>query len=694
TEQRRAEERIAELFDLNQRIISAAPLGVGVYKASGQCILANLALARIAGATLDQLQRQNFLAVESWQRSGMKDAALRVLDTGVAEEMEVHTISSFGHEVWLSCRFVRFTSNGNFHLLLLAEDISEARRAEADLRLAASVYTNTIEGIVVTDHTGVIISVNPAFSEITGYTADEAIGKTPRILKSDHHDEAFYSAMWKTLMETGCWQGELWNRRKSGEAFLERQNITAIKDDKGQPVRYVAVFNDVTELRQKDEHIKHQAYHDALTGLPNRLLLQDRLDHALDVARRDRSHLAVLFLDLDRFKTINDSLGHDVGDLLLQAVAERLKACVRRSDTLARLGGDEFMLVLADFASTAEVAHLAEKVIRELVAPLTLEGHELHVTTSVGIALFPEDGLDAKELMKNADTAMYQAKAAGRNAFRFFDASMNSRALDRLDLEASLRRAIERNEFKLYFQPKVLLESGKLVGAEALIRWESPERGMVSPADFIPLAEETGLIVPIGEWVMNEACRLAAAWRRDGLLSGHIAVNLSARQFQDLHLMERIDGILATTGADPGQIEIELTESIVMSNPAEAIEILNDFREKGFSVAVDDFGTGYSSLSYLKRLPITALKIDRSFVKDLPGDADDAAIARTILDLARSLGLKTVAEGIETEEQANYLREQGCLLAQGYLFGRPMPEDQFEAWLYRSSLKRPVEVVD
>jgi diguanylate cyclase (GGDEF)-like protein/PAS domain S-box-containing protein len=681
SESYRTEQRLAELSELNQRIVSASPLGISVYRADGQCVLANLALARISGATVDQLQRQNFNEVPSWKRSGMYDAARRVLESGIPEEIEAHTISSFGIEFWMSCRFVRFTSGGHFHVLLLAEDISEKRRNEAELRLAASVYTNTVEGIVVTDKEGVILSVNPAFTDITGYTAEEAVGQTPRILKSDHHDDAFYATMWQTLKEKGTWQGELWNRRKNGEAFLEWQSITAISDPDGSPMRYVAVFNDVTELRKKDDRIKHQAYHDALTGLPNRQLLQDRLDHAIDVASRERRHMALLFLDLDRFKMINDSLGHDVGDLLLQAVAERLRKVIRRSDTLARLGGDEFVLVLADFASTTEVAHVAEKVIHELVQPLSLAGHQVHVTTSVGIALFPDDGTDAKSLMKNADTAMYQAKASGRNAFRFFDASMNSRALDRLDLEASLRRAIERLEFELYFQPKIQLQTGRQAGAEALIRWRHPDKGLVPPSDFIPLAEETGLIVPIGEWAFREACRLAALWIRKGLLHGRMAVNMSARQLQHLGLMNSIEAALTSTKATPSMIEIELTESVVMGNPGEAIAILSELKELGFSVAVDDFGTGYSSLSYLKRLPISCLKIDRSFVKDLPDDQDDSAIARAILDLARSLGLHTVAEGVETVPQAEYLNALGCPVAQGYLYGKPMPAEEFEAWL-------------
>ncbi|MDK9719904.1 MAG: EAL domain-containing protein [Rhodospirillales bacterium] len=677
----RTEQRLAELLELNQRIISAAPVGVGVYRADGQCVLVNLALAKMVGGTIEKLQAINFMRLDSWQRSGMREAALRVLENGVAEEIEAHTVSSFGREFWHLCRFVRFTSGGAFHFLMLAEDIGEKRKAEAELRLAASVYTNTVEGIVVTDADGIILSVNPAFTDITGYTAEEAVGETPRILKSDHHDNAFYAEMWSELKRCGKWQGELWNRRKNGEAFLEWQSITAIQDSEGKPLRYVAVFNDVTELRKKDERIKHQAYHDALTGLPNRLLLQDRLDHAIDLAKRDRSHLGLMFLDLDRFKTINDSLGHDVGDQLLQAVAERLRGCVRKSDTLARLGGDEFVLVLPDTTGTSEVAHVAEKIIRELVVPLQLSGHEVHVTTSLGIALFPDDGLDAKTLMKNADMAMYQAKEAGRNAFRFFDASMNSRALERLDLEASLRRAVERLEFELYYQPKVLLATGESIGAEALIRWRHPVKGLVPPGDFIPLAEETGLIVPIGEWAFKEACRMATLWKQNGLLKGSIAVNLSARQLQHLNLMEAIEKALKTANGVPSSIEIELTESVVMSHPVEAIAILSELRGKGFSIAVDDFGTGYSSLSYLKRLPISALKIDRSFVMDLPGDPEDSAIARTIIDLARSLEMETVAEGIETAEQAEYLRNLGCLKAQGFYFAKPMPASEFEAWL-------------
>ncbi len=560
-------------------------------------------------------------------------------------------------------------------------DITARKADETALQLAASVYRNTIEGIVITDSQGVIISVNPAFSEITGYRAEEAIGNTPRLLKSDRHDDAFYRHLWQTLLQTGQWQGEIWNRRKSGEVYLQHQTITRIPGLNGATAQFVAIFNDITELRRKDERIQHLAFHDALTGLPNRLLLADRLEHGIAVAERDGQRLAVLFLDLDHFKVVNDTLGHDRGDDLLQVVANRLHTAIRGTDTLSRLGGDEFVVVLTDPENEAEVAEVTERLIQAIDRPIELGGVMVHVSVSIGIALFPDDGMTVVSLMKNADAAMYAAKAAGKNTFRFFNAAMTRRAEERLQIESDLRQAIEKGQLELFFQPKICLASHLACGAEALVRWRHPERGLISPADFIPLAEDTGLIIPLGEWVLEEACRTLGQLGRHGIAPLKMAVNVSAAQFHEGGLEEMIRAAIERHGLEPGNIEIELTESMVMSDPDRAIRVLGKLRSTGFTVAIDDFGTGYSSLAYLKRLPIDTLKIDRTFVLDADADEEDAEICRTIIGLGNSLHLNIVAEGVETARQAECLAEWGCLMAQGYFFARPMPAGEFEAWL-------------
>jgi len=560
-------------------------------------------------------------------------------------------------------------------------DITIRRDAEVQSRLAASVYRNTAEAIVITDTDAEIVSVNPAFTAITGYTPEEALGQTPRILKSDHNSAEFYSALWQTLLSQGQWQGELWNRRKDGEAFLAWQTITAVRDDAGNLTQFVSVFSDITELHVKDQHIRHQAFHDALTGLPNRLLLQDRLEHAIEVARRENSHLAVMFIDLDRFKIVNDSLGHDAGDQLLVTVTARLKEGMRRSDTIARLGGDEFVVILTDFASSAEVAEVAEKIVAQMSDPTTLKGHEVHVGASIGIALYPEDGDDVTTLMKGADTAMYRAKNGGRNTFRFFGAKVDGETVERLKLEADLRHAIENHEFELFYQPKVSLDGGAVAGAEALIRWNSPERGLVAPNHFIPLAEETGLIIAIGNWVMGEACRQLADWRDRGLPQIRVAVNVSARQFMDEHFGDRVGKLLERYQLDPACLEVELTESTVMADPEKAVRQLQRLREIGVAVSVDDFGTGYSSLSYLKKLPLNTIKIDRSFVRHLDVESDNAAIVRAILGLGEALGMTAIAEGVETEGEERHLQEAGCEVAQGFKYSKPIPASEFVEWL-------------
>jgi diguanylate cyclase (GGDEF)-like protein/PAS domain S-box-containing protein len=666
---RASEERLRAMFDLS-------PLGMVRCTLDGRFIEANRAFLAIVGYDLDTLLTRTYhdLTPEAYRQTD----AERIQQTGPDEKEYVR---ADGRLVPVRISALTIPGNdGEPFLWAIVEDISESRRAEAETLLAASVFHNTAEAIVITDTEARIISVNPAFTEITGYSPEEAIGQQPRLLKSDHHEAAFYQLMWHELTDRGQWKGRIWNRRKDGEAFLAWQTITAVRDERGTVVRYVSVFNDMTEVHRKDEHIRHQAYHDALTGLPNRLLLQDRLGHAVEIARRESERLAVMFIDLDRFKLVNDSLGHDVGDLLLIEVTNRLLGALRRSDTIARLGGDEFVVVVSAFDGVGEVAEVAEKIIASVVEPMEIKGHEVHVGASIGIALFPEDGDDHTTLMKGADTAMYRAKAAGRNTFRFYDPGMDGAAVERLNLEAALRHAIEDGEFRLYYQPKIALASGRLAGAEALIRWISPERGVVGPDVFIPVAEDTGLIVRIGDWVLSEACRQMAEWRRRGR-EVKVAVNVSARQFLDPLFADKVAAHLAQAGLEPSMLEIELTESTVMADPERAVTQLTQLRAVGVAVSVDDFGTGYSSLAYLKRLPLDTIKIDRSFVHQVDQDDENAAIVRAILGLGDALGMATIAEGVETAGEESHLQTSGCISAQGYRFAKPLPADEFEAWM-------------
>ena len=563
-------------------------------------------------------------------------------------------------------------------------DITERKRLVTESRLAAAVFSSTHEGIVVTDRDAAIIMVNPAFSAITGYESEDVAGRHIRILQSGQHGRDFYQAMWRSIREAGCWQGEIWNRRKSGEVYPQWLTISAVRDEKGAVTNYAGVFNDISKAKQSETHLEFLAHHDALTGLPNRLLLRLRIEHAIKRAKRKASSGAVLFIDLDRFKTVNDSLGHPAGDKLLILVAERLQACMRASDTLAREGGDEFIACIEDVQNAREVEEFSRRLIDQMAQPFALPGaHEVFVGLSIGACLFPQDGGSADELVQHADSALYRAKKSGGGSFQLYSSVLTRAANERLQLESGLRRGLERGEFVLQYQPLVSLRDQRIMGVEALVRWRSPG-GLIQPMKFIPLAEETGLIVPLGAWVLREACGRLKAWRDAGRDIDMIAVNLSARQFDRADLCEHVSAILAETGLPAGRLELEITESALMQHGAGAEEKLHVLKALGVRLAIDDFGTGHSSLAYLKRFPIDKLKIDRSFIAEIPGDSIGMEITATVIRLAHSLKVKALAEGVETQAQADFLALCGCDVAQGYLFDRPLWEEELIARLEES----------
>lgn len=563
----------------------------------------------------------------------------------------------------------------------MKEKLNSSKHLKEQVRMASMIFENTIEGIVLTDLNGNIQWVNPAFTQITGYSAEEAIGKNPRILRSKRHDNDFYKNMWETIRTKGQWKGEIWNRRKNGEIYPEWLTIQAIKDEYGQNVQYVSIFNDITEQFQQEERIKYQTYHDALTELPNRALLKDRLSMALIHANKNGKMTAVMVLDLDRFKRINDTLGHPTGDILLQQAAKRLKACIGEGDTVSRLGGDEFAILLEDIQGAEKVLNNAQNILYTLEKPFRIMEHDLHISTSIGISIYPIDGEDIDTLLKNADTAMYQAKQEGRNRYRLYAPMMNDKALQRLAMENELRKALSREELMVYYQPQIDLKTGQLIGAEALVRWNHPELGFLSPAEFIPLAEETGLIKDLGDFVLKTACRQNKEWQDRGLKKISIAVNLSPLQFQHKNLLCEIKGCLKEIDLDPRYLELEITESSAIKNPDLTIKTLKELKKIGIQLAIDDFGTGYSSLGLLHQLPLDKLKIDKSFLKNIMVDQDSQAIVSAIVAMAKSLGLKVLAEGVEEREQLLYLRDRQCDQIQGYIISAPVAASNFEAFL-------------
>lgn len=693
---RQVQERTAALA-ASERSFRAffemASVGVAQFEgATHRFIKVNAKFSELMGydaSELGALTPRDLIYPEDWPASRQAMQAL-VDKTHKEATLEKRYVRKDGSVFWGVATISPLWGQGEqpeFYLAVV-RDISARKKAEEKLLLSAKVFENTVEGIVVTDPHGTIEQVNPGFTSITGYSAEEAVGGNPRILKSDRHPQHFYSQMWADLVKEGHWAGEIWNRRKNGESYPEWLTITAVKNEAGQTTNYVSIFHDITELKRQQDALEYQAQHDALTGLPNRILLGDRLHMALAQLERSGGKLALLFLDLDNFKTINDGLGHSVGDALLVELSRRLEKLLRSGDTLARLGGDEFLILLPEIESIDAASHIATRMLDALKKPFCHGDAEYFVTASIGLTIAPDDGTEGSKLIKNADMAMYRAKSMGRNNYQYFTPEMDVAAHRRISLEYKLRKAIEAQEFELFYQPLVNMGSGKILGAEALVRWRADGK-LVSPAEFIPLAEDSGLILPLGDWVLRTAARQARLWQD----AGHVlsmSVNISSRQFGGADLASTLREVLLDTKLRPGSLYFEITESMLMGDVAKAESTLLALREAGGAFFLDDFGTGYSSLSYLKRLPIDGLKIDRSFVRDITEDSDSRAIVTAIVSLARTLNLGLVAEGVETEAQRSLLASMGPIVLQGYLASPPVPAADFEALLARETLLPPL----
>ena len=687
---RQAQVMLEESRDRYVNLYDFAPVGYLTLTRDGLISEVNLTGATLLGEERRKLIHRrftNFVTAEDsdhWYQN-----FLRVKQHGGNHDYEVMLRRGDGVTFHAQLNCLRLSKEGDQPVVRIAlSDVSERKQTEEELRIAAIAFESQ-EGMVVTDAKNTIMRVNRAFTRLTGYSAEEAVGKTPSLLSSGRHDRGFYQQMWAALNQQGFWQGEMWNKRKNGKIYAEWLTISAVTASDGSITHYVGTFSDITRDSEAEAEIHRLAYYDPLTQLPNRRLLMDRLKQALVGSRRSERYGALLFLDLDNFKTLNDTRGHDVGDLLLIEIAQRLNASVREGDTVARLGGDEFVLILEDLSEDIKEAAIqaglvGEKVREALALPYLLKGVEFNCTVSIGIGLFFNHDESADDLLKHTDLAMYHAKECGHNNVRFFDPAMQAALVERSALENDLRHALERRQLRLYYQIQVN-SARRAIGAEALLRWEHPERGLISPAEFIPLAEETGLIVPIGLWVLQTACAQIRDWSdKPATRDLQVAINVSARQFRQPDFVGQVQRALSATGINPARLKIELTESLVLDNVSDTIARMHELKVLGISFSMDDFGTGYSSLSYLKQLPLSQLKIDRSFVRDLATDPNDAAIVRAIITMGQTFGLNVIAEGVETEAQHEFLDLNGCHAFQGYLFSRPLPLEEFEKLLEQS----------
>ncbi|MFB5142217.1 EAL domain-containing protein [Vibrio diabolicus] len=572
---------------------------------------------------------------------------------------------------------VRDNDGNLIGILGMTRNITRRKMVETQLSLASKIFNNSQEGMVITDRNANIIDVNTAFTQITGYRSEEVIGKNPRILRSGHHDQGFYKQLWHQLETKGQWKGEFINRKKDGSIYPQLATISAVMDDKNHLINYICVFEDISVRKAHEEKLQRMAFYDPLTNLPNRTHLLSLLEQHIETGHKNQQTFATLFLDIDHFKHINDSMGHFCGDQLLSKLAIRLQDILHLNAHVARIGGDEFVIILPDVHSDVALLETVGDILSVFQQPFDLANHDsLRVSTSIGIALYPRDGQDSETLLKNADTAMYLAKKNGRNGYAFYSPDLTDKSVSHVRIQSALHQAIEKQQLRLEFQPQYNLEQHAIVGVETLLRWQHPEFGLVPPADFIPIAEKTGLIQSIGEWVLLHACQQGNAWLKQGVEFGRIAVNVSALQLQQSNFIQRLSDILNQTDFPAQRLDLEITESFLLIDPQQAIASLNQLRELGIEISLDDFGTGYSSLSYLKGLPINKLKIDRSFVSDVPSNSDSNAIVNAIIAMGKTLSLKVVAEGIETQEQADYLFEKGCVYGQGYLFSQPVSSEK------------------
>ena len=686
SERKQAEKRMVGALHFTQTILDTSPLAIIVYKASGEAVVANPASAQLVGGSIEQVSAQNFRHLESWRRSGLLSLAEEALATGALCHREVHMATTFSKEFWVNAYFAPFVFGDEPHLWTMFEDITGRKKTEAALSQAEEKYRRIFEeaviGIYQTTPDGRVLSANPALARLFGYDFPEELMAGRTDVAGQGYVDPGARELFKRLVEEKGSVRDLEHQayRKDGSKMWLLGNARVVRDASGATLYYEGTVADITDRKAAEEKVQHLAYYDALTGLPNRILLQDRLTKALASARRRKDKVALLFLDLDRFRDVNEAFGLPFGDLLLQEFAKRLERCVREQDSVARLDmgrlhGDEFLIVLTGIKDISEAAVAAKRFMDTMTAEFAVQGHSLVITCSLGISIFPEHGADAETLIKNADAAMYIAKDRGRNNFQFFTEDMNARIMERLALESSLRLALERKEFFLVYQPQMDIGTGKITGLEALLRWQHPELGLVPPDKFIRIAEKSNLILPIGEWVLRTACAQARKWHDEGLRAVPVAVNVSAVQFRQEDFSILIGSVLLETGLASQYLELELTESLLLSAADATFSVLLNLKALGLSLAIDDFGTGYSSLSYLKRFPINKLKIDRSFIRDVAVNPDDAAITTAIIAMAKQLKLKVIAEGVEDEAQLSFLRENHCDEIQGYYFCKPLVVD-------------------